>query len=71
MSSCSSSTISTIAGRGGGIVGQVAVGHDVDVGLDVGEHAADDIALALLPLGTDDGAGVARDLDGAVRLLLS
>ena len=34
--------------RRGGIVGQVAVGHDVDVGVDVGEHAPDDVALALL-----------------------
>ena len=43
--------------RGLGIVGQVAVGHDIDVGIDVGEHAADDMALALLPLGADDRAG--------------
>ena len=31
-----------------GIVGQVAVGHDIDVGVDVGEHAPHDVALALL-----------------------
>ena len=58
--------------RGLGIVGQVAVGHDVDVGVDVGEHAADDMAFALLALGADDRAG----LGGATarvrsRLLLS
>ena len=44
------------------VVGQVAVGHDVDVGIDVGEHAADDMALALLPFGADDGAGFRSDL---------
>ena len=48
--------------RGLGIVGEVAVGHDVDVGLDVREHAADDVALALLALGADDCAGRRRDL---------
>ena len=48
------------------VVGQVAVGHDVDVGIDVGEHAPDDVALALLPLGTNDRAGLGRDLARAV-----
>ena len=38
------------------VVSQVAVRHDVDVGINVREHATDDMALALLPLGPDDGA---------------
>ena len=58
--------------RGRGIVGQIAVGHDVNVGVDVGEHAADDMALALLALGADDRAGLARrQLAVRSRLLLS
>ena len=56
--------------RGLGIVGQVAVGHDVNVGVDVGEHAADDMALALLALGADDRARRARDLDRAVAAII-
>ena len=62
MSSCSASSRSTIAGAACGVVGQVAVGHHVNVGVDVGEHAADDVALALLALGADDRAGLGRDL---------
>ena len=38
-------------------IGAVAVGHQIDVGLDVGEHAPHDIALALARLADDDGAG--------------
>ena len=34
-------------GRGAGVIGVVAVHQHIDVGLDVGEHAAHDIALAL------------------------
>ena len=52
--------------RSGGIVGQVAVGHQVDVGVDVREHAPDDIALALLPLRPDDRAGLGGDFAGPV-----
>jgi len=47
--------------RGLGIIGQVAVGHQVNIGIDVGEHSADDVPLALLPLGPDDRS--ARDGD--------
>src|SRR5690348_13014828 len=36
------------------IIGQVAVGHHVNVGIDVSEHAPHDMALALLLLGTND-----------------
>ena len=58
--------------RGLGIVGQIAVGHDVDVGVDVGEHPADDMALALLPLGPNDRAGLPpRSRRVRSRLLLS
>ena len=32
------------------------VRHDIDVGIDVGEHAADNVALALLTLGPHDRA---------------
>jgi hypothetical protein len=41
-------------------VGAVAVGHQVDVRVDVGEHAPDDVALALPRLPDDDGAGGTR-----------
>ena len=40
-----------------GRIGAVAVGHDIDVGVDVGEHAAHDIALALARLAHDSRAG--------------
>ena len=56
--------------RGLGIVGQVAVGHHINVGVDVGEHAADDVALALLALGADDRAGLGRDLARAVAAVV-
>ena len=41
--------------RGSGLIGRVAIGHDVDVGIDIGEHAAHDMALALLAHAPDDG----------------
>ena len=52
------------------VVGRVAVGHHVDVGLDVGEHAADDMALALHPLGADDRARLRRRPRGVRSVLL-
>ena len=42
--------------RGGGVVGVVAVDEDVDVGLDVGEHAPHDVALPGAVLGAKDRA---------------
>jgi len=57
-------------GRGGGVVGRVAIGHQVDVGLDVGEHAPHDMALALHLLGANDRAGLRRDLAGAVTAVI-
>ena len=53
-----------------GIIGQIAVGHDVDIGIDVGEHSADDVALALHPLGADLGPRSARQLDRAVAAIV-
>jgi len=57
-------------GRRRRIVGRIAVGHYIDVGLDVGEHPAHDMALALHPLGADDGAGLNRDLAGPVGAVI-
>ncbi len=45
-----------------GIVGEVAVRHDIDVGVDVGEHPPHDMSLALLPLGAHHGARLRGDL---------
>ena len=55
-----------MARRARRIVGGVAVDQHVDVGVDVGEHAPHHVALALVRLAAHDGAGRARDLDGAV-----
>lgn len=42
-------------GRSGiGWVGIIAVGHDIDIGIDILEHGTDDIALALTGLLADD-----------------
>lgn len=54
-------------GRGVGRVGVVAVGHHVHVRVDVLEHGADDVALALARLPADDRAFGLGDLGGAVR----
>ena len=54
-----------VAGRLGG-VGVVAVDHDVVVGVDVAEHGAHDVALALARLAAHDGAVLGRDLRGVV-----
>src|SRR5215472_5711358 len=53
--------------RGGaGVIGVVAIDQDVDVGFDVGEHAAHHVALALQRLVTDDRPGVAGNHHAAV-----
>jgi hypothetical protein len=44
----------------GGSIGAVAIGHDVDVGVDVCEHAPDDMAFALPPFTHHVGAGEHR-----------
>ena len=66
-------------GGAGGVVGVVAVDQDIEVGLDVGEHASDHMALALQPLAAHDRAGraggfhravagvVVVDIDGRLR----
>ena len=53
-------------GRGGGIVCVVAVDQNIDVRLDIGEHAAHDVALALAHFGAHHGAGLAGSLDRPV-----
>ena len=53
-------------GGGGGVVGRVAIGKDVDVRLDIREHAADDAALALHPLAPDHRARRLRPVDRAI-----
>ena len=53
-------------GRGVGGIGVVAVGHHVHVRVDVFEHGADDVALALTRLFAYDGAFRCGDLGGAV-----
>lgn len=52
--------------RGVGGVRIITVGHDVHVGIDVLEHGADYVALALARLLTDDRAFARRYLGGAV-----
>jgi len=57
--------------RGGfGVISEVAVSHDVDVGIDVGEHAPNDMALALLALAADDGSGLRCDLPRPVAAVV-
>jgi len=34
----------------GRVIGVIAVDHHIDIGLDIGEHAPDDVAFALLRL---------------------
>ena len=48
------------------VVGRIAVDQHVDIGFDVGEHAAHDVTLALALLAAHDGAGLARKARGAV-----
>ena len=49
-----------------GIIRTVTVGHNVNIGLDVGEHAPDDVALAAHRFGFDNGAGVRRSRSGRI-----
>ena len=48
------------------VIGGVAVDQHVDVGLDVVEHPPHHMALALMGLAADHGAGLLRGLDRAV-----
>ena len=54
------------AGRRARVISVVAIHQNINVGLDVGKHAAHDIALALTRLGTDHGARRARHFYGVV-----
>ena len=49
-----------------GVIGRIAIDQHIDVGIDIGEHAPDHMPLALAALAAHDGAGAARDIDGAV-----
>ena len=42
------------------VIGVVAIDQDVNISLDIGEHAADDVAFALQRLRPHHGAGRAR-----------
>lgn len=54
-------------GRSGiGRVGIIAVGHDIDIGIDVFEHGADDIALTLARLLADDCPFSCGDFCGVI-----
>lgn len=54
-------------GRSGiGRVGIIAVGHDIDIGIDVLEHGTDDIALALTGLLADDCTFSRGDFCGVI-----
>ena len=57
-------------GGGGGVVGRIAVGHHIDVRLDVGEHSSDHMALPLHPFLADDRSCRLRDLAGAVAAII-
>jgi hypothetical protein len=48
------------------IVGIIGIAHDINIGLDVREHAAHDKALALPRLAPDDRSRVRRDLRCAI-----
>ena len=51
-------------------VGRVAIGHDIYIGFDIGEHPADDIALALHPFGADNGPRRRGDIAGPVGRII-
>ncbi len=48
------------------VIGGVAVDQHIDVGFDVIEHPPHHVALALIGLAANDGAGRARGRDGIV-----
>ena len=55
---------------GGGFIGRVTVRHDIDIGLNVGEHAADDMTLALHPFGADNRPGGAGGVNRRVAAVI-
>ncbi len=66
MSASSAKKAARAGRRGLGGVGVVAVDHEVVVGVDVAQHLAHDVALALAALHLDRGPVGARDVAGAV-----
>ena len=57
-------------GRGGGVIGVVAIDQHIHIGLDVGEHAAHDIALALALFTAHHGPGLGGAGNGAVTAVV-
>ena len=53
-------------GCGGSIVGIVAIDHDVNIGIDVGEGTTHNISLTLASFLADDCTGSLRNLSGTV-----
>ena len=58
------------ARRAGGVIGRIAIDQHVDIGIDVGEHAPDHMALALAAFAAHLGAGLARHRHGAIRRIV-
>ena len=58
--------VSDHSGREFGIIGGVPIHQEVDLGLDVREHAPDHVALALQRFTADNGAAGPGNLGGAV-----
>ncbi len=52
--------------RGVRLVGRIAVDEQIEVGVDVGEHAAHHMAFSRVGLVADDGPGLGRDGGGGV-----
>ncbi len=57
-------------GRGDSIIGRITVGHDVDVSIHIGEHAAHDMALALLRHAANDRASSSGEFSAAVAAVI-
>ena len=54
----------------GGVVGGIAVDQNIDIGVDVGEHAPDHMTLALAAFAAHLGAGLARHRHGTIRRIV-
>ena len=50
-----------------GIIGGIAIDQHVNVGIDIGKHATDHMALALAALAAYRGAGFPRHFSGPIR----
>ncbi len=49
------------------VVGRIAIDEHIDVGVDIGKHALDDLALALPALAAHMRARLAGNINGAIR----